>query len=88
MLFQIKSVTLHHQTENNMDRQELINLRNEAYNVGIRWMEEHRNDQTTLKGYINLLLNQFYCGVEPKNELLMCLMAHGIMDKKQLTKNK
>ena len=56
-------------------------ISNDPYNTAIRWLRENDKENQYYQE-INLLVNQYYYGIEPKRELENLLISIGVLNNK------
>lgn len=57
----------------------------DPYNIAIQWLGKEENKSNENYKEINLLVNQYYYGIEPKKELKRKLISIGVLTAKHET---
>ena len=58
---------------------ELRIKRGQAYNVAVRYIKEHKDEETDQMENLKCLVGQFYYGLEPQQELYDKCVEYGLM---------
>ena len=63
------------------DLEKLRNKRGEAYNIAVRWINAHKDEESHQMDVLKCLVHQFYYGLEAQQELYCKCVEFGLMEK-------